>query len=417
MSEKIEIGPKRKIGFVCSGGATKAGAFHLGVALALKEYGFKFQGRHKNESESPSSPTPMEISTYVGSSAGSVIASYLASGFTIENILNSYVGRTPRKPEDALPRILPKLSYPTMFKLRTEIAREQLGGLGSIGSFLKGMLRGEADLLAKLSLIRAPGIFSTAGIEQFLREEALPLNKFQDLEADLFIVATQLNHSRKVVFGKYSYAPPAHDLTCQYDHNVSISEACAASVAIPFVYAPYVIQGTPYLDGEIRDTLSTHVAIDAGCDLVFASYTHQPYHFQEKFGSLLNRGVSAILIQSLYLLVEQKITQFIYHKKAAKMAVVEVEKLLKSENADPSLTRKVMELLERELQVRRDVNVIYIHPDPEDAELFLMEHFTLTPKKLAHLVRSGFQAGSKAIREYKFKDRVKETIVSEVETK
>ncbi|NDD92084.1 hypothetical protein EBZ37_08370, partial [bacterium] len=39
---RIQIGSKRKIAFVCSGGATKAGAFHLGVALALQEQGFRF---------------------------------------------------------------------------------------------------------------------------------------------------------------------------------------------------------------------------------------------------------------------------------------------------------------------------------------------------------------------------------------
>lgn len=414
MSEKIEIGSKRKIGFVCSGGATKAGAFHLGVALALKEYGFEFLGRLKQ----PNSPTPvrmpMEISTYVGSSAGSVITSYLASGYSIHNILNSYVGRTPRHPEDALPKILPKLNYSTMFRLRPEIAKEQLGGFSSVVNLMKGLLKGENNLLEKLSLVQATGLFSTAGIEEFLRNEALPANRFQDLEADLFIVATQLNHSRKVVFGKYSFAPPAHDLNCQYDHNAPISEACAASVAIPFIYSPFVIQGVPYLDGEIRDTLSTHVAVDAGCDLVFASYTHQPYHYQEKFGSLLKRGMSAILIQSLYLLVEQKIRQYVHHRTAAKKTVLEMEKLLKTENVDSNLSRKIMELLERELHVRKNVDVIYIHPDPEDAELFLMEHFTLTPQKLGHLVRAGFHAGSHAIREYRFADRIKKPVVSDV---
>ena len=39
-TDKNFIGPKRKIAFVCSGGAAKAGAFHLGVALALRELGF-----------------------------------------------------------------------------------------------------------------------------------------------------------------------------------------------------------------------------------------------------------------------------------------------------------------------------------------------------------------------------------------
>src|ERR1700677_4127569 len=81
----IKIGPKRKIAFVCSGGAAKAGAFHLGVALALQEQGFKFYGGKAPVSGAPRSPGPMEISTFVGSSAGSIISSYLAAGYSLDN--------------------------------------------------------------------------------------------------------------------------------------------------------------------------------------------------------------------------------------------------------------------------------------------------------------------------------------------
>src|SRR5438270_13155995 len=83
--ERIKIGSKRKIAFVCSGGATKAGAFHLGVALALQEQGFKFYGGIQPSTGVARQPGPMEISSYVGSSAGSIIASFLAAGFSLDN--------------------------------------------------------------------------------------------------------------------------------------------------------------------------------------------------------------------------------------------------------------------------------------------------------------------------------------------
>src|SRR5580698_5913613 len=93
--ERIQIGPKRKIAFVCSGGATKAGAFHLGVALALQEQGFKFYGGLMPATGAPRPPGPMEISAYVGSSAGSIIATYLAAGYSLDNIFNSFLGKNP----------------------------------------------------------------------------------------------------------------------------------------------------------------------------------------------------------------------------------------------------------------------------------------------------------------------------------
>src|SRR5580698_9986759 len=54
--QRISLGPKKKIAFVCSGGATKAGAFHLGVALALQEQGFKFYGGLMPETGAPRPP-------------------------------------------------------------------------------------------------------------------------------------------------------------------------------------------------------------------------------------------------------------------------------------------------------------------------------------------------------------------------
>ncbi|RYZ63731.1 MAG: hypothetical protein EOP09_17180, partial [Proteobacteria bacterium] len=100
------IGQKKKIGFVCSGGAIKAGAFHLGVALALRSRGFKFGHGMTKAGEPPRVFDPMEISCYVGSSAGSVITSYLAAGYSMENIFNSFVGKKPEQPIDAIPRVL-----------------------------------------------------------------------------------------------------------------------------------------------------------------------------------------------------------------------------------------------------------------------------------------------------------------------
>src|SRR6478735_3765639 len=91
--QKIEIGPKRKIAFVCSGGATKAGAFHLGVALALQEQGFKFFGGAVPFEGPVPIPGPMDISSYVGSSAGSIITTYLAAGYSLDNIFNSFLGK------------------------------------------------------------------------------------------------------------------------------------------------------------------------------------------------------------------------------------------------------------------------------------------------------------------------------------
>ena len=291
-AQRIES--KRKIAFVCSGGASKAGAFHLGVALALKEQGFKFTGGLIPRNGEVKPPGPMEISQYVGSSAGSIICSYLAAGYSLDNIFNSFLGRTPPEPidpADLVPKVLPRLTYQKMFKLRPSLAREQIFRLAEIRKAVAALMEGDFNALFQLKWLKATGLFSTGGIEAYMRDEVMPSDRFEDYMADLFIVATQLNHSRKVVFGKYAYQPPPSDLNCQYNNDVPISRACAASTSLPIIYTPYPIKNENdrtifYIDGEIRDTLSTHVAVDGGADLVIASYTHQPYHFLREIGSL-----------------------------------------------------------------------------------------------------------------------------------
>lgn len=411
---RIPISSKKKIAFVCSGGAAKAGAFHLGVALALQEAGFKFYGGTAQPEAPGRAPRPMEISTYVGSSAGSIISTLLAAGYSLDNIFNSFLGRDPdpNHPEDLLPKVLPRLTYKKMFKIRPKVgAKAELLKLNRVRKLLTDLVKGDWQALIQLRWLKIAGIFSTEGIEEYLREEVLLSNQFKDYLPDLFIVATQLNHSRKVVFGKYAYQPPPHDLTCQYDNTAEISHACAASTSLPVIFAPYAIpdgrgKQTYYIDGEIRETLSTHVAVDSGADLIIASYTHQPYHFVREIGSLTEHGLPSIVIQSIYLLIEQKINNHIHNKQVQRNAILAVSRYCKDAGVSDTHRSKILELLERELHHRVNVDSIYIHPSPSDAKLFFGDHFSLSPRKMGDIVRSGFRAGSETLRRYAFADFV-----------
>ena len=411
------IGTKKKIGFVCSGGATKAGAFHLGVALALREKGFRFKGGLSSERTEPDdAPKPMDISCFVGSSAGSVITSYLASGYSLENIFNAFAGKEPETDRDRYPKVLNKLTYPTMFRLRKGLAREQIAQLGLVKSIATALMRGDFEALMQLKWLKTTGIFSTLGLEDFLRDEVLPSDHFGDYASDLFIVATELNRSRKVVFGKSVLAAPDYDRSCIYRQDVPVSKACAASTSLPIIYAPYALredsgEETLYIDGELRDTLSTHVAVDAGCDLIFASYTHQPYSLKKDIGSLTAHGLPALLVQAAYLVIEQKIQQHIYHKTLQRNAISEVERFCSEAGLDPKVRHELIAILKRELQFKTGVDTIYIHPSPDDHEMFFGEHFTLSNKKLVTIVRSGFRAANETLSRYEFADRTDEQSV------
>lgn len=409
VKKKTLIPKKKKIAFVCSGGGVKAGAFHLGVALALQEKGFKFVGGLEAARPKDDLPKPMEITTYVGSSAGSIIASYLASGYSLENIFNSFLDRSSDNPQDQIPKILPKLTYPILFKVRPEMAKEQLKQIGIIKDIIGHLMNGNFESLLLFNTLKISGFFSTLGLEEFLRNEVLPSNRFSDFYPELYIVSTQLNHSRKVVFGKHSHPSPPHDPSCIYIDDVRVSDACAASAALPPLYSPYSIElsnGKSYFftDGEIRDTMSTHVAVDSGADLVIASYTHQPYHFTSEVGSLTDLGIPAIMIQSLYQVIEAKINHYVHNKKVQRNAIDAVSRFCKEKGLSDSLRNEIVEVMERELHHRMNVDTIYIHPDAQDPKMFIKEHFSLSPKKMSDIVRSGFRSAIDILRNYEFED-------------
>jgi predicted acylesterase/phospholipase RssA len=400
------IPKKKKIALVLSGGGTKAAAFHIGVAYALRENGFDFYTGLKGD-QNQVEPGPRSIQTYIGSSGGSFIASVLAAGYGLENISASFLNQAGANDEKFHPRPLPKLQYKKMFKIRPEIAKEQASQFSTIKNVMSSLIDGKFPSLLQLKWLKMTGIFSTQGLEQFFREEVMPANRFEDYRPELFIVATQLNDSRKVVFGKNAYAPPQHDPRCLYQTHARISDAVAASASLPVVFAPYPLADENgevhyYIDGEIRETLSTHIAVDSGADLVITSYTHQPYRFVREIGSLTTLGLPAIVIQSIYILIEQKINSAYESYISKKSAMNEVYQYCENAGLPEEHRAAIMTILEKELHQTRDIDLIQIHPDPTDTKTFLAEHFTLNPKRLTEIVKAGYKAGMVALSKFEF---------------
>ncbi len=235
------------------------------------------------------------------------------------------------------------------------------------------------------------------------------------MRAELFVIANQLDYSRKVVFGKSAYAPPPHDPGVLYATHANISESVAASTALPVLFAPFPISDPVhsngdlgeqkyYIDGEIRETLSTHVAVDSGADLVFASYSHQPYKFTPELGSLMKHGLPAIVLQSIYILIEQKINSVFSNMNSKQNAIREVRRYCMENGVSAEHAKAILELLEKELHHKENVDIIQIHPDPADANTFIAEHFTLNPRKLGDIVKAGYRAGKVAMQKYDFED-------------
>lgn len=397
----MRIQHKRKLALVLSGGGVKAAAFHIGVCLALKEKGFRFSGGFSEDPAIKFEGKQMTFTLYVGSSAGSVIASFLASGYSVEAIVEAFtkgVGQHGSLKSDSIESHLAPITYKDIFALNIPTTHPT-----RLLSFLfkeRPAVSGGLETLFKKGF-KVNGLFSTKNLEKYLRQKVLTENDFKALSAELYIVATQLNHSRKVIFGPYPQYTKLKDI--MYSNFASISESVAASASLPPFFAPYGIhlpngKEHHFFDGEIRDTLSTHVAADQGADLVVSSYSIQPYHYTEEMGSLHEYGMPLIFNQALYQVVQQKIESHIRHQKDMKSMIKAVQGYLKEANIAEEHIGKLTEILVQRTNLNPNVDYIYIHPSPKDYEFFFADHFSLNETVLNRLVKVGFRAAMNTLR-------------------
>ena len=400
MPEKTLVTKRKKIAFVCSGGAAKAAAFHMGVSLALQEKGFQFVGGLESKSRKKDAvKSSMTIDTYVGSSAGSLIAAYLAAGYSVDQIFNAYLGKGKESP-------LKPLTYATLMSVKGSQHEEK--SKENLSKKLRSLTASALDLLYKRQkLLSLSGLFTTAGIESYMRNDVLPSNNFADYKADLAIVATQLNHSKRVVFTKKIFDPPKDDPRCLFENKNAISDAVAASTSLPPIFSPYGIRNQKgkiiyFFDGEIRETLSVNVAEQYGADLIICSYTHQPYHFSREIGSLTKFGITAIGIQAIYLLIERKIQTALYFRQQKRAALAAVHEYCVGAGISETHRKKICSILEEELSLKPDTHYLYINPRPTDHEMFFGDHFNLSAKFMEKIVRIGFMSAIETLRKYDF---------------
>ncbi len=367
-----------KTAFIMSGGVVKAAAWHQGVALALEELGFNFQSTKNGPKESHN------ISTYVGSSAGSLAAAYLSFGFRPLDIIEATMNPSKSK--------LKAISYKDMLSLK----KPDLKNLKfSWGNQLEGF---PTVVKAALSpFLKIPGLFTTLGLRDYLLETVIHEDNFENLPIDLFIVASQLDHSRKVIFSKYNYPNPRHDSTSVYYTGTCISDAIAASMAVPPFYSPYPIknkltnQTDYYIDGEIRETLSTHIGIDNRCDLIISSWTHTPYHFHDEVGSLVNYGIPAIAVQSIYLMIQKKIVASRARRKTAEDIVNTVNEYCLNHKIENKHRKKILSILENKLNFNSNVKFIDIYPSHDDYKFFFLNSFSLNRENNSYIVKAAYK--------------------------
>ncbi len=399
--QEIDISSHKKIAFVASGGAAKAAFYHIGVAQALKDFGIYVLPKDCVP------PGGIGVDVIVGNSAGSIIGALFANGFDPQTVLQVIKKRS----------LLGTLFRSAIFKSNgtrgisyLDIFRFEIPTLKELTEYTKNILKlpfikqkyrgsiGIETLLRELfSILALP---TTKGIERYLRE-TLPINDFTELYEkrgiDLFITATEVNNPRKAIMGRVPGGPTKNPKQDYYLSGVSISEAVAASSALPPFYKPYWINGIAYYDGEIKRALSIPVAFDRNADLIIVSHTFEPYIADPSIGSLTNYGMYTIIEQAVYTTLEQKIYSFRHNRVLLQKLynyLISDEffmKLTKGKPPGKEFKRRFKENLEEIMELLFDFlpnrRMIFI---PSHNDLFFKDHFNIFTHTAFQIVQMGY---------------------------
>ena len=277
---------------VLGGGGFTGGVYEIGALRALDLLAVN---RNVNQ-----------FDVYVGTSAGSFVASLAANGVTPEEMMRVVNQQVPTPFRDIDLSTLLRPNYSEFAKnsvlmpLRLlGMARNMAQNLGSV-SFM--------DLAVGLAETLPSGVYDGSGVERYLGEVLGDLdrtNDFRLLKNELYLTGTDLDTCERIVFGTEDWA------------DVPISKAVSASTALPMVYRPVEVKGRQIVDGGIRSTTNVDIAVERGARFIVVVNPLVPYvnDFQRMiptmWGSRVRRvsdmGFPQIGYQAFKLLAHQRL--------------------------------------------------------------------------------------------------------------
>jgi NTE family protein len=243
---------RSKSALVLGGGGFTGGVYEIGALRALDLLAVN--------------RTINEFEVYVGTSAGAFVASMVANGITPEEMMRVINKEVPSPLSDISLGTLLRPNYAGFLKksltfpLRVAgVVRETLGHLNELSA---------VDVATGLATGLPSGIYSGSRIEHYVAEALSDpdrSNDFRLLDPELYITATDLDTTERVVFGEEEWV------------DIPISSAVAASGALPMIYEPVQINGREFIDGGIRSTTNVDIAVEHGAKFIVVINPIVPY--------------------------------------------------------------------------------------------------------------------------------------------
>jgi predicted acylesterase/phospholipase RssA len=249
--------PKSKSALVLAGGGMTGAAYEIGALTALD--------RLFNTGFSVS-----DFDIYLGTSAGSILATLLANRVVPADIFQAIAGDKP---------YLFNWRREDIYRIdRRELVSNFRAVIANVLRILKTyrLHRWDLSLSEILHIFQEQlpaGLYSLDPLQDYLcralRDAGLQ-DEFDRIDAELYIAAYNLDTLERVIFG----IPPYR--------NLHVCRAIAASCAYPLFFRPYQIEGHHYVDGAVGRADHIDVAIDHGATLIVMINPRVPIDNRDK---------------------------------------------------------------------------------------------------------------------------------------
>ena len=275
------------IGLAIAGGGPLGAIYELGALRAMDE---SITGLRLDK-----------LDIYVGISAGALIASCLANGFSSAELCRVFIGTRHAQFKFDPERLL-QPAWSEYLKRAIQIP-------GAVGKLLEEYIRNPfsssaGSTLNALGSIVPTGIFNNTTIDKFLSKvfsQQDRTNSFKELEGKLIVLAVDLDSGELRRFGSTE------------DMDTPISKAVQASAALPGLFPPVQIDGRDYVDGALRRTMHGSAALDEGLDLLLGINPLVPYHSRRKKSSyhltqhnLVEGGLPQVISQTYRAILQSR---------------------------------------------------------------------------------------------------------------
>lgn len=286
---------------------------------------------------------------YIGTSAGSIMATMLANGINPEEIYQNILDNKDKifnfkrkdvydlSLSDTLTLLLPALRKILFPRLPQNFSL-------SMSSII--------DLIFYLQENLPSGIFPLTNLENFLREQGVKRKMaihFKRLKKKLYLTALDIDTGERVVFGPDAYS------------HIPIYKAICCSCAIPGFYQPPEIDGRFLVDGGTGEVAHIDVAVEKGAKKILVINPIVPiYNDRKKLclmnekgkcGSIVDKGIIAILEQSFRILyystLELGLKAFLAKHPDIKVLLIEPKR------TEDILLQNPMSMANRELVLKK----------------------------------------------------------------